>query len=87
MPLRPASLCTLLLLAGCAMHPEPPVEKAKITLPAAPLPKPHGTILAMRPVPAEVRDPARVLLADSAPRARLLKARSSSLSFAPSTER
>ncbi len=63
MPLRPASLCTLLLLAGCAMHPETPVEKAKITLPAAPLPKPHGTILAMRPVPAEARDPARVVLA------------------------
>jgi hypothetical protein len=58
MPLRPASFCALLLLAGCATHPEPPVPKA----PTAPLTGLRGTILAMRPVPAETPDPARLLL-------------------------
>jgi outer membrane lipoprotein SlyB len=67
---RPASFCVVLLLAGCATHAEQSAQKA----PAAPVaavapavsPQPAGvpgTILAMRPVPAEPRGPARLLLA------------------------
>ena len=69
MPLRPASFCLLLLLAGCATHPEQPVptaqtpeqtvQKAQIAPPAG-VP---GTILAMRPVPAVGPGPARTVLA------------------------
>lgn len=58
MALRSASFCALLLLAGCAAHTEQPVPKAQ-TAPPAGLP---GTILAMRPVPAEAPEPARILL-------------------------
>jgi hypothetical protein len=65
MPLRPASFCVLLLLAGCATHAEQPAPIAQAAL-VAPAPPPpagvHGTILAMRPVPAEPRGPARILL-------------------------
>lgn len=58
MPLRPASFCALLLLAGCATPAEPPVAKAQAAPPAAV----RGTILAMRPVPAESAEPTRILL-------------------------
>ncbi|MGA3399795.1 MAG: hypothetical protein ABSC95_11290 [Acetobacteraceae bacterium] len=58
MSLRPASFCALLLLAGCATLPEPPVAKAQAAPPAGM----HGTILAMRPVPAASPGPARLLL-------------------------
>ncbi len=50
----------LLLLAGCATHQEPAVPKAQAAPPAGL----HGTILAMRPVPAEAPGPARVVLAN-----------------------
>ena len=59
MPLRPASFCVLLLLTGCATHTEPSVPKAQAALPPAGIP---GVILAMRPVPAENPEPARILL-------------------------
>jgi len=58
MPLRPASFCALLLIAGCATRAEPPAPKAHAAPPAG-VP---GTILAMRPVPAETPEPARILL-------------------------
>jgi hypothetical protein len=62
MPLRPASFCVLLLLAGCATHPEQSVPKAQAAPVAPPPAGVPGTILAMRPVPAEPRGPARILL-------------------------
>jgi outer membrane lipoprotein SlyB len=58
MPLRSASFCTLLLLAGCAAHTEQPAPKVQVAPPAG-VP---GTILAMRPVRAEAPEPARILL-------------------------
>jgi outer membrane lipoprotein SlyB len=61
MPLRPAIFCAL-LLAGCAAHTEVPVPKAQ----AVPQTGSRGTILAMRPVPAETSGPARILLSSLA---------------------
>jgi hypothetical protein len=58
MPLRSASFCALLLLAGCATPAEPPAPRAQAVPPAG-VP---GIILAMRPVPAEPPEPTRILL-------------------------
>lgn len=58
MPLRSTSFCALLLLAGCATQTKSPVSNAQAPPPAG-MP---GTILAMRPVPAEPPEPTRVLL-------------------------
>lgn len=66
MPLRTASFCVLLLLGGCATHPEQPAAKADQTVPKAQIAPPAGvpgTILAMRPVPAGSSGAARILLA------------------------
>jgi outer membrane lipoprotein SlyB len=58
MQLRAGSFCALLLIVGCATRTEPAMPRAQAAQ-AAGL---HGTILAMRPVPAQTQGPAlRVL--------------------------
>lgn len=59
MPLRPGTFCIVLLLVACATQTERPVAKVAA---APPPPGVAGTILAMRPVPAESAEPARILL-------------------------
>ncbi|HVC59341.1 MAG TPA: hypothetical protein VND19_03115 [Acetobacteraceae bacterium] len=58
MPFRSAGFCALLVLAGCATQVKQPLPKARAARPAGV----RGTILAMRPVPAESPEPARILL-------------------------
>lgn len=59
MPLRFAIFCTLLVLTGCTTRTEPAAPKARAARPAG-VP---GVILAMRPVPVENPEPARILFA------------------------
>ena len=58
MRLRAGSFCTLLLVVACATRTAQPVPKGENAPPAGL----HGTILAMRPVPAETPGPARTVL-------------------------
>jgi len=71
MQIRSSVFLIGLALAGCASPPPPSAIPQAAVVPAAGVPAPgvHGTILAMRPVPAKAPEPARVLLAGFAGRA------------------